>query len=74
MDFITVRSIGGSIWSFRKDRIEMISERYTFSENDIENIPQLKTRKSCAIIKLIGNNSEYFCDNPYNEIMSLLNE
>lgn len=74
MDFITVKSIGGSTWSFKKDRIEMVTERYSFKENLIERIPELKDRKSCAIIKLIGNSQEFFCSDSYNSIMELLKD
>lgn len=74
MDFITVKSIGGSTWSFRKDRIEMVSERFKFKENTMEHIPELRGRSSCAIIKLIGNDQEYYCNDSYKSIMELLKE
>lgn len=39
MEFITVTSLGGSTWSFRKDRIEMVINRFTFTEEESKNIP-----------------------------------
>lgn len=74
MDFITVKSIGGSTWSFRKERIEMVTERFRFKENEIDRIPELRGRISCAIIKLIGNNQEYYCNDSYKTIMELLKD
>ena len=72
MEFITVTSIGGSTWSFRKDRIEMVINRFTFSEEEIKNIPEVKNLDSCAIIKLIGVNREFFCKDSYESIMKML--
>ena len=72
MEFITVTSLGGSVWSFRKDRIEMVSNRFTFRSDEIETIPELENRKSCAIIKLIGEESEFFCRDSYDSIMEQL--
>lgn len=69
MDFITVTSIGGSTWSFRKDRIEMVIHRFAFSEEELKNVPQLKDVTSCAIIRLIGLEREFFCKDSYDSIM-----
>ena len=71
MEFITVTSLGGSVWSFRKDRIEMVSNKFTFSEDEIRSIPELEGRNSCAIIKLMGDNSSYYCQDTYESIMRL---
>ena len=38
MEFITVKSLGGSIWSFRKDRIEMVSNRFKFDKEEVDNL------------------------------------
>jgi len=72
MDYITVKSLGGSIWSFRKDRIELVCKRFSFREDDIKRIPKLKDKESCAIIRLIGSENEYFCDDSYESIMEQL--
>lgn len=72
MDFITVTSIGGSIWSFRKDRIEMVINRQFFSEEDRKQIPDLMDAESCAIIRLIGSNQEFYCKDSYESIMKKL--
>lgn len=72
MDFITVTSIGGSIWSFRKDRIEMVSKRFTFSDEDKQDIPLLKEMESCAIIRLVGVKQEFYCKDSYESIMKRL--
>ncbi|SFP03078.1 hypothetical protein SAMN04487852_11369 [Prevotella sp. tf2-5] len=72
MEFITVTSLGGSTWSFRKDRIEMVINRFTFTEEESKNIPEAKNLDSCAIIRLIGDNREYFCKDSYESIMKML--
>lgn len=72
MEFITVTSLGGSTWSFRKDRIEMVINRFTFTEEESKNIPEVKNLDSCAIIRLIGVNREYFCKDSYESIMKML--
>lgn len=69
MEYITVRSLGGSIWSFRKDRIELVCKRTNFKLDEINNIPDLKGRESCAIIRLIGSAGDYYCDDSYESIM-----
>lgn len=74
MDFITVTSIGGSLWSIRKDRIEVITNRFVFSEDELTHIPELTGRQSCAIIKLIGDSSTYYCQDSYESIMSQIVE
>ena len=73
MEFITVKSLGGSIWSFRKDRIEMVSNRFKFDKEELEDIPVLRKRESCAIIRLMGSDKEFFCDDTYESIMEQLN-
>ena len=72
MDFITVTSIGGSIWSFRKDRIEMVTNKFKFTEEEIRGVPELQGKESCAIIRLIGGNAKYFCRDTYESIMERL--
>ena len=74
MVFITVKSVGGSIWSFRKDRIEMVLDRKHFKQEELKTIPELASRDSCAIIKLIGNNAEFYCDDSYESIMAQITE
>ena len=72
MDFITVKSIGGSIWSFRKDRIEIVMKRFSFQDRDVKQMPELRDRDECSIIKLIGQETEFFCEDSYDSIMSRL--
>lgn len=74
MDFITVTSIGGSIWSIRKERIEMITKRFSFSKSELEQIPELEHMASCAIIKVIGDDSLLFCRDSYESIMDQVNQ
>ena len=74
MEFITVKSLGGSIWSFRKDRIEMVCNRFKFNAEELEEIPALSKRDSCAIIRLIGSDKECFCDDSYESIIKQLLE
>lgn len=76
MDFITVTSIGGSIWSFRKDKITMVSKRAvsTFLEEEFNRWPDLRTKESCAIILLDGVNQEFLCRDSYESIMAQLND
>ena len=74
MNYITVNSIGGSIWSFRKDRIIMVSKRAvsSFPLEEINRWPMLQTMESCAIITMDGN-KEYLCRDSYESIMAQLN-
>lgn len=72
MEFITVTSIAGSVWSFRKDRIEMVIKRFDFSEEEKKGAPELKDMDSCAIIRLMENNQEFFCKDSYESIMERL--
>ena len=72
MDFITVTSIGGSIWSFNKDQIEMVIKRFSFSKDDLDSIPQLVGLDSCAIIRLKGLDRDYYCKDSYESIMKML--
>ena len=72
MDYLTVTSIGGSIWSFRKDRIELITKRFVFTEEEINNVPELVGRDSCAMIKLIDDDGTYYCQDSYESIMARL--
>lgn len=72
MDYLTVTSIGGSLWSFRIDRIELITKRFVFTEDELKSIPELKDKASCAIIKLIGDNVTYYCQDSYDSIMARL--
>ena len=72
MDFLTVTSIGGSTWSFRKDRIEVITNRFFFTEDELKSIPELKGKTSCAIIKLISSEATYYCQDSYDSIMARL--
>lgn len=74
MDFITVTSIGGSIWSFNIDQIEMVIKRFSFSKGDIESIPQLEGLDSCAIIRLKGLDRDYYCKDSYESIMAKIGE
>lgn len=74
MDFITVTSIGGSVWSFRKDRIEMVSKKYSFTEEEMKSIPELAGKESCAVIQLMSGNAKYFCRDSYESIMERLNQ
>lgn len=74
MDYIEVRSIGGSLWTFRKDRIEMVSQRFTFTEDELKAVPKLREKKSCAIIQLIDRGDQFFCDDTYESIIKRLNE
>lgn len=74
MNYITVKSIGGSIWSFKKDRIVMVSKRFTFPEEDMNQWPELKKMKSCAIIRLDCDNANYLCKDSYKSIMAQLEE
>ena len=75
MDFITVTSIGGSIWSFRKDKITMVSKRAVsaFSKEELNRWPDLRAKESCAIILLDGVNQEFLCGDSYESIMAQLN-
>lgn len=75
MDFITVTSIGGSIWSFRKDKIIMVSKRAvsSFPKEELSSWPDLRTKESCAIILLDGVNQEFLCRDSYESIMAQLN-
>jgi hypothetical protein len=72
MDYLTVTSIGGSIWSFRKDRIELITKRFIFTEEELNRVPELVGRNSCAMIKLIGDDGTYYCQDSYESIMERL--
>ena len=72
MEFITLTSIGGSTWSIRKDRIEMVINRFKFSQQELDSIPELQGMKSCAVIKLIGVDSDYLCRDSYESIMEQL--
>lgn len=72
MEYITVTSIGGSKWTIRKDRIEMLIKRFKFSKEDIANIPELKAVDSCAIIRLIGLDRDYYCKDTYESIIKKL--
>ena len=72
MEFLTVTSIGGSIWSFRKDRIELITHRFVFTEDELKHVPELNGRDSCAIIKLIDDEGTYYCQDSYESIMARL--
>lgn len=74
MVFITVKSIGGSIWSFRKDRIEIVMKRFSFQDRDIKQLPNLEGRTECSVIKLIGQETEYFCEDSYESIMNRLTD
>ena len=74
MDFITVTSIGGSIWSFNKDQIEMVIKRFSFRKDDLDNILQLVGLDSCAIIRLKGLDRDYYCKDSYESIMKMLGE
>ena len=74
MEFITVTSIGGSLWSFRKDRIEMVSKRFKFTQEELNNIPELSERESCTIIHLLGSEIDYFCQDSYESIMEMINK
>ena len=74
MSFITVTSIGGSTWSFNKDRIEMVINRRKFKEEELKNIPELNGLEKCAIIRLIGLDREYYCKDSYETIMKLMGE
>lgn len=76
MNFITVNSIGGSIWSFNRDHILVVSKRSisTFTNEQLNNIPELKDMESCAIIRLVGESSEYMCKDSYESIMAQLND
>lgn len=74
MDFITVTSIGGSIWSFRKTCIEMVSKKFRFSEQELKDVPELNGRDSCAVIRLAGENVNFFCQDSYESIMERLEE
>ena len=62
------------MWSFRKDRIEMVAKKYKFSEEELRSVPQLQGKESCAVIHLIGENSKYFCRDTYESIMERLEE
>lgn len=72
MGFITVTSIGGSIWSFNKDRIEMVIKRFNFSKDEIEHVPQLADLESCAIVRLMGLDRDFYCKDTYESIMNQL--
>lgn len=72
MDYLTVTSIGGSTWSFRKDRIELITNRFAFTEEELKNVPALNGRASCAIIKLMNDSGIYYCQDSYESIMNRL--
>ena len=74
MKFITVKSIKGSVWSFRKDHIVMVSKRFTFTSEQLKNIPELKDMESCAVIRLEGDTSEFVCKDSYESIMAQLND
>ena len=74
MDFITVTSIGGSVWSFRKDRIEMVTKKFRFTEDEVRSVPELQGVESCAIIRLMGENAKYFCRDTYESIMERLQQ
>lgn len=65
-------SIGGSVWSFRKDRIEMVAKKFKFTEEEIRSVPELRGIESCAIIQLMGENAKYFCRDTYESIMERL--
>lgn len=67
-------SIGGSIWSFRKDRIEMVLKRFKFTSEELNNIPELRERDSCAIIHLMGSEIDYLCRDTYESIMERIHE
>lgn len=72
MDFITVTSIGGSIWSFRKSSIEMVAKKFTFSEQELKVAPELNDMDFCAVIRLIGENIDFYCRDSYESIMERL--
>lgn len=74
MDFITVKSIRGSIWSFRKDRVIMVSKRFSFTTEQLKSVPELKNMESCAIIRLEGEPSEFICKDSYESIMAQLTD
>lgn len=70
MDYIHVKSLGGSSWTVRKDQISMIIKRVSFSGEDVKNMPELKNRESCAILHIIGDPAEYYCDDSYDSILN----
>ncbi len=74
MEFISVTSIGGSIWSFRKDRIELVTKRFSFSQKELDMVQELHNLDSCTVIKLIGDDNRYFCRDSYESIMEQLNQ
>ncbi len=74
MEFITVKSIKGSIWSFRKDRILMVSKKFSFTTEQLNNVPELRDLESCAFIRLDGEPAEFICKDSYESIMAQLND
>lgn len=62
------------MWSFRKDRIEMVAKKYRFTDEEMKSVPELHGKESCAIIRLIGENSQYFCRDTYESIMERLQQ
>ncbi len=70
MDFLTITSIGGNTRSFRKDRIEIIEKRICFTKEELKAIPELNGKESCAIIKLIGSEVPFYCQDSYESIMA----
>lgn len=70
MDYIHVKSIGGSSWTIRKDQISMIINRKSFTEEDLKSMPELRHRDACAILHLIGESTEYYCEDSYESILN----
>ena len=70
MDYIHVKSIGGSSWTIRKDQIAMVINRKSFTDEDLKSMPELRYRDSCAILHLVGESIEYYCDDSYETILN----
>lgn len=72
MEFITVKSIKGSIWSFRKERIVMVSKKFRFTMEQLKDVPELMNMESCAFIRLDCEQAEFACEDSYESIMAQL--
>lgn len=57
----------------RKDRILMVSKKFAFTTEQINNAPELGNMESCAFIRLDGESAEYICKDSYESIMAQLN-
>jgi len=52
----------------------MVINRFSFTESELKDIPELAKMESCAIIHLIGSEANYYCRDSYESIMKKMGE